>query len=128
MDGQTLKLQYEELKDKLERIYLMPKLYPIYGQFKHIEMDENGFSYVLEDWDCGEYVTNSQFVGYDEIDQPLEYFEKKFADERAEHERKLQKAKFLKEEKERQRKIDKEINDRKLYEKLKQKYERNENG
>lgn len=128
MNGQTRKLQYEELKDKLEKISDMPKLNPIYGDFKHITMNEYGFSYMVEDWDCGEYVTNSEFVGYDEIDQPLEYFQKKFADEIAERDRKQQEAKLLKEQREKQRQIDKEINDRKLYEKLKQKYERNENG
>lgn len=128
MDGQTLKLQYEELKDKLEKIHIMPKLNSICGDFKHITIDEYGFSYVVEDWDCGEYVTNSEFVGYDEIDKPLEYFQKKFADEIAERNRKLKERELKKEEERKQREINKEINDRILYEKLKQKYEGKQNG
>lgn len=114
----------EELYNKMYEIYKIPKWDGNGQNWEGVLIDKypntsntdkiclNGISF---NWyNDAKYSFN---VGFDELDKPIEYFEKKYADE-------IEKYTKLHNEEKKKRELEKEIKEREEYERLKQKFEK----
>jgi predicted ribosome quality control (RQC) complex YloA/Tae2 family protein len=114
---ELFKTEWNKIREKMELINRIPKLYGTGNDFAGMEIEEEEILYKTETFypGCGsDYF--SFYVSWDEINNPIEYFEEKYKKEIEANE--IKKAKIAEKEK-----LLREERERQEYELLKKKYE-----